>query len=231
MSRSDYKNIYEGYLDNTGYNNRRVAERYGGCGSEPMPYEMNENYGSELMPYEMNEKYGGCGSEPTPYMMNEGYAQTSTQQAQVEIKTIYTQVLNYVNKFRKHATAYYLSGAKYYDGMNPAQTDYPNYSQYVYYEDVTATNKNCDLRNTVRSRYWMPPPNAVKSEICCKDNITFWGNCNFDAPWKANLDLSLSLFRFKVDVLKNTINAKYPSVNQNLLKFPTENFDQDISIL
>jgi hypothetical protein len=53
MSRSDYKNIYEGYLDNTGYNNRRVAERYGGCGSEPMPYEMNEkqvmeNYNSTL---------------------------------------------------------------------------------------------------------------------------------------------------------------------------------------
>jgi hypothetical protein len=44
MSRSDYKNIYEGYLDNTGYNNRRVAERYGSCGSEPMPYEMNEGY-------------------------------------------------------------------------------------------------------------------------------------------------------------------------------------------
>ena len=28
MSHSNYKNIYEGYLDNTGYNNRRVAERY-----------------------------------------------------------------------------------------------------------------------------------------------------------------------------------------------------------
>ena len=48
MSRSDYKNIYEGYLDNTGYkggyNNRNIRERYGGCGSEPMPYEMNEGY-------------------------------------------------------------------------------------------------------------------------------------------------------------------------------------------
>jgi hypothetical protein len=42
MSRSTYKNIYEGYLDNTGYNNRNIRERYGSCGSEPMPYEMNE---------------------------------------------------------------------------------------------------------------------------------------------------------------------------------------------
>ena len=43
MSRSDYKNIYEGYLDNTGYKGGvRYRERYGGCGSEPMPYEMNE---------------------------------------------------------------------------------------------------------------------------------------------------------------------------------------------
>ena len=108
-----------------------------------------------------------------PYEMNEGYTVTltPTQKAQAEIKLIYIQVLNYVDKFRKHATAYYLSGAKYYDGMSSAQTDYPKYSQYVYYADVTGT-KNCDLRNTVRSRYWMPQPYAVKSEICCKDNIT-----------------------------------------------------------
>jgi hypothetical protein len=63
MSRSDYKNIYEGYLDNTGYNNRNIRERYGSCGSEPMPYEMNEK--------PVMENYGGCGSEPMPYEMNE----------------------------------------------------------------------------------------------------------------------------------------------------------------
>jgi hypothetical protein len=75
MSRSDYKNIYEGYLDNTGYNNRRVAERYGSCGSEPMPYEMNEkpvmeNY-TGYNNRNIRERYGGCGSEPMPYVMNE----------------------------------------------------------------------------------------------------------------------------------------------------------------
>jgi hypothetical protein len=48
MSRSDYKNIYEGYLDNTGYNNRNIRERYGGCGSEPTPppQQITENYGA-----------------------------------------------------------------------------------------------------------------------------------------------------------------------------------------
>ena len=70
MSRSDYKNIYEGYLDNTGYNNRRVAERYGSCGSEPMPYEMNEGYAPS--PYK--DKFGNvvpsCGTIDTsnPYI-------------------------------------------------------------------------------------------------------------------------------------------------------------------
>jgi hypothetical protein len=28
MSHSDYKNLYEGYLDNTGYNNRNIRENY-----------------------------------------------------------------------------------------------------------------------------------------------------------------------------------------------------------
>jgi hypothetical protein len=50
MSRSEYKNINEGYLDNTGYNNRNVRERYGGCGIEPTPYMMNEGYTSNEYP-------------------------------------------------------------------------------------------------------------------------------------------------------------------------------------
>jgi len=82
MSRSDYKNIYEGYLDNTGYNNRNIRERYGSCGSEPMPYVMNEipvmeNY-TGYNNRNIRERYGSCGSEPTPYMMNEGYGGCGT---------------------------------------------------------------------------------------------------------------------------------------------------------
>ena len=43
MSHSNYKNIYEGYLDNTGYRAHR-RESYGGCGSDPTPYMMKEGY-------------------------------------------------------------------------------------------------------------------------------------------------------------------------------------------
>ena len=51
MSHSNYKNIYEGYLDNTGYRAHR-RESYGGCGSEPTPYMMNEGYktGEKALP-------------------------------------------------------------------------------------------------------------------------------------------------------------------------------------
>jgi hypothetical protein len=41
MSRSDYKNLYEGYLDNTGYNNRNIRENYSNydnCNSNLMYY-------------------------------------------------------------------------------------------------------------------------------------------------------------------------------------------------
>ena len=211
MSRSDYKNIYEGYLDNTGYNNRRVAERYS-----------------------FRERYGGCGSEPTPYTIlsepsvagiYEGYNKTPTpqQQAQAEINNIYNNVLNYVNKFRKIATDYYNSGAKYYDGMNAGQEDNSKYSKYVVYKDITTAGSYCNLKDTVRSRYFMPKY-GVKSEICCPANITFWGNCNFDQAWKANLDLALELFTFRVDVLKGEIITKYPTVVQTNLKYPTVKF-------
>jgi hypothetical protein len=77
MSRSTYKNIYEGYLNNTGYNNRNIRERYGSCGSEPMPYVMNEipvmeNY-TGYNNRNIRERYGSCGSEPMPYEMIENF--------------------------------------------------------------------------------------------------------------------------------------------------------------
>ena len=76
MSQSDYKNINEGYLKNTGYNGNEIRytrERYGGCGSEPTPYMMNEGYlkntGNEI-PY-TREKYQ---SLPSTYDYNKNWA-------------------------------------------------------------------------------------------------------------------------------------------------------------
>ena len=59
MSHSNYKNIYEGYMDNTGYRAHR-RESYGGCGSEPTPYMMNENYNEKpTADYHIEEDYNG----------------------------------------------------------------------------------------------------------------------------------------------------------------------------
>ena len=66
MSRSDYKNIYEGYLDNTGYKGGvHYRERYRGCGSEPTPYMMNENQITEE--YSSLPDCGKLGSVITPW--------------------------------------------------------------------------------------------------------------------------------------------------------------------
>jgi len=214
MSRSDYKNIYEGYLDNTGYNNRySFRERYGGCGSEPTPYTINEGY----------LKSKPITTQPPTTQPPTTTTDPRIPEAQAYIKNTYNNTLNYVNKFRNKATDYYNSGAKYYDGMNTGQSDNSMYSKYVVYKDVTQKyDSYCNLPDTVRSRYFIK--NGPKSEICCKENITVWGYCDFNSLTNANLDLRLDLFTFRVDVLQDEINKKYPKIEQQKLKYPTVKF-------
>jgi hypothetical protein len=223
MSRSDYKNIYEGYLDNTGYNNRySFRERYGGCGSEPTPYTIL--------------------SEPSVAGLYEGYTTATTptpkeQQAQEYIKTIYNNTKNYVDTFRKIATEYYIyGGIERFKALDTTVRDSGKYAKYVRYYDITKKNwvaynkddthpSSCNLLNTVRTDYFRK---GFKSEICCNENKTYYNYCYFndDSTDKsiANSNISLDAFTFRVDVLKNDITKNYPDIDQTKLTFPSVYF-------
>jgi len=205
MSRSDYKNIYEGYLDNTGYNNnRRVAERYGGCGSEP----------TTIL------------SEPSVASLYEGYNQTAIDTFMKEtlqsiVDDTYKNIKAYVEGFRNNATEYYIYGlAEKFAGLKTSDRNSGVYARFVNYRDITKANWNanssantrpseCKLLDTVRTDYFK---RGYKSEICCKDNLTFYNYCyfnnNIDDVRLVQSNLGLNAFTFNVDEFKKYIKEE-----------------------
>ena len=236
MSRSDYKNIYEGYLDNTGYKGGvRYRERYGGCGSEPMPYEMNEKPVMEN--YNWWKWLTQPGALNTGNLLQQSTTPTPTQQqAQTEIINTYNNTKTYVDKFRKIATEYYIyGGTERFAALNTKERNSGDYAKYVRYIDVTKKNwvayngsgdthpSSCNLLNTVRTNYFR---NGYKSEICCNDNKTYYNYCYFNDEDEsiANSIMSLDVFTFRVDVLKDEIRKNYPNIDQTKLTFPSVYF-------
>jgi hypothetical protein len=199
MSRSDYKNIYEGYLDNTGYNNRRVAERYGGCGSEP----------TTIL------------SEPSVASLYEGYEDTAgfdksiKDKLQTIVNDTYKNIKAYVEGFRNNATEYYIYGLREkFAGLKTSDRNSGVYARFVNYRDITKTNwggdntrpSECKLLDTVRTDYFKK---GYKSEICCKANLTYWNNCYFNDNINdvrlVQSNLGLNAFTFNVDEFKKYI--------------------------
>jgi len=208
MSRSDYKNIYEGYLDNTGYNNRRVAERYGGCGSEP----------TTIL------------SEPSVASLYEGYEDLAAfdkyvkDKLQTIVNDTYKNIKAYVEGFRNNATEYYMYGLREkFAGLNTSDRNSGVYARFLNYRDITKTNwggdntrpSECKLLDTVRTDYF---GKGYKSEICCKANLTYWNNCYFnnnrDDVNLVQSNLGLNAFTFNVDEFKNYIKeVQFPYLN------------------
>lgn len=186
MSHSDYKNIYEGYLDNTGYGRR---ERYGGCGT---PYMINEGYADDMINTILTYINKNYNKDELNYIV---YSDSS----EYNINNILKVPERFISKigdfnFQEYATMRRctnfpeiienlesLMNLTVITNTSLNRKPLPNKDKGrkldLMYKDWDGYH--CPHSDVRSSNYW-ECKDGGDSEKCCKSNMTKSGNCAYD---------------------------------------------------